>query len=698
MLRRHFISYLVTTLLSILPSALLFAQNERIEALKALLPTLQHDTAIIDTWNKLSYEYYPVDIDTSDYYSDLAYDKSVELDYQYGLVYALNNQATSYGIRNNMKRSLELNLRVLQMARELNDSLLIGKTLNDLGVTYTQVNLPRQALEMHLEAEHYLEGLDVAVKVYNLENLAYALHQIGDSEKARTYDERVIELASVISDPHISYYPDYFRAYDFELANQLDSALLYYQLALEKSIAPYHSSFLYECISTIYYYQENLDSSLHYSKLSLDVLEESGNTDGLLMGANYYCDLLNEIGRYQESLDVLNWYLNDRAAGHRNWSDLDYAYALQAAAHTALGQMTEANQCLQKQMAIKDSLSQQQEQDLVAALQMEFQMRQQEEEIATLLDQQEQSALILEQKTKANVFMTLVMVLLLTVLLLLYRVYHINQGFSARLQLEVDTKTAKLQKANEELQLSNAELERFAYVTSHDLREPLRNISGFSTLISRRLKVPGENLPLIQEYLDFIRNNTIQMDELIREILEYSRLENIQMIPAQKPLMDIVEEVRQVLHVTLEERGATIRTKDLPTIKSYPQQIFLVLKNLIENGIKYNQQEQPKVEVRYEQRDQRHYIYVSDNGIGIDVDFKEQIFELFTRLHSRHAYEGTGIGLAACKKILAKLGGAIWLEESSSNGSTFGFYVPIISAVEDTESTTATEVLEDAAS
>ena len=274
--------------------------------------------------------------------------------------------------------------------------------------------------------------------------------------------------------------------------------------------------------------------------------------------------------------------------------------------------------------------------------------------------------------------MGLALGLLVAVLLLMFRVYRINRGFRKRLEREIDTQTARLRAANEQLQLSNAELERFAYVTSHDLREPLRNIAGFSTLISRRLKGSGRNVSLIEEYLGFIRNNTVQMDELIREILEYSRLENIQTVAEERSVTKMVDEVRDVLHVTLEEQNAKVIADNLPSIVTYPKQLFLVLKNLVENGIKYNEQGQPEVRIRYEQKDRRHYFYITDNGIGIDADFHEQIFDLFARLHSRSEYDGTGIGLAACKKILNKLDGAIWIEESSRQGSTFGFYIPII--------------------
>ncbi|MEL7425793.1 MAG: ATP-binding protein [Bacteroidota bacterium] len=690
MLPKQINCYLLTTLLSILPSVLVFAQNQRIEALQALLPSIQNDTVLIDTWNDLSYEYYPVDIIKSDYYSQLAYEKSQELGYQRGLVHALNNIATSYGIKNELQQSLELNLQVLKMARELNDSLLIGKTLNDLGVTYTGINLPKQALGMHMEARPYLKGSDIAVEVYNIENLAYALQQLGDEENASIFESQVAELAATISDPHLSYYPDYFRAYDHELAGQLDSALYYYQQALDKSIAPYHSSFLYECVSTNYYLQEKLDSSIHYAKLALDVLEASGNADGLLLGATHYCSLLHEAGDHQKSLHVLDRYLNTSAAGHRNWNELEYAYELQAEAYSALGQLTNANACLEQQMAMKDSLRQQQEADIKAALQMQYELRQQEEEINALREQQEQSNLIVEQKSQVNLFMGLALVLLAAVLLLMFRVYRINRGFRLRLEQEIDSQTARLRAANQQLQLSNAELERFAYVTSHDLREPLRNIAGFSTLISRRLKGGASNLSMIEEYLNFIRNNTIQMDELIREILEYSRLENIQTVAENRSVNKIVDEVRDVLHVTLDERQAKVIAHDLPAITTYPKQLFLVLKNLIENGIKYNQQAQPEVHIHYEQKEQRHYFYISDNGIGIDQNFRDQIFELFARLHSRSEYDGTGIGLAACKKILNKLEGAIWLADSSSQGSTFAFYIPVIAEPEVTERPLAT--------
>jgi light-regulated signal transduction histidine kinase (bacteriophytochrome) len=247
---------------------------------------------------------------------------------------------------------------------------------------------------------------------------------------------------------------------------------------------------------------------------------------------------------------------------------------------------------------------------------------------------------------------------------------------------EFNARTIELKAANEKLRKSNEELEQFTYLASHDLKEPLRNISSFVTLIQRRIK--KINIPELNEYFDFVILNTKRMYSLVEDVLVLSRINNHEPL-ASSPvdLNDVIQDVQMGLDTLIREKKAHITTDHLPTVEAPRAHLFLVFKNLIENGIKYNESVKPQVHIYYSIHQEKncYQFTVSDNGIGVDIKYQTQIFEMFKRLNNREKYTGSGMGLAICKKILARYGGEIWIQSEENKGSTFYFTLPVTSAV-----------------
>jgi light-regulated signal transduction histidine kinase (bacteriophytochrome) len=139
---------------------------------------------------------------------------------------------------------------------------------------------------------------------------------------------------------------------------------------------------------------------------------------------------------------------------------------------------------------------------------------------------------------------------------------------------------------------------------------------------------------------------------------------------------EVIQTIQQELEPLIKEKGALIKVDDIPQIHFGETELFLILKNLIENGIKYNTSEHPSVHIGYKEEDSMHHFSVQDNGIGVDKGFEQKIFNMFFRLHNKQEFEGTGLGLAICKRIMDKVNGKIWLESKEGEGSTFHFSIP----------------------
>jgi signal transduction histidine kinase len=231
--------------------------------------------------------------------------------------------------------------------------------------------------------------------------------------------------------------------------------------------------------------------------------------------------------------------------------------------------------------------------------------------------------------------------------------------------------------SNRKLEQSNAELERFAYIASHDLKSPLRNIISFMNLIERKLKNSEDKD--IKEYLRFVTENAMQMNTLIQDVLEFSRVETeINQIRVEKiDLNDTLMLAVQNLQENLQESGAEIVCGKLPTIYANSVHFLQLLQNIVGNAIKYNQATQPKIMIQHKEINNQHILSIEDNGIGIAPQYHEQIFEMFKRLHTKEEYKGTGIGLAICKKVVNSFGGKIWLESEVGKGSIFFVSIPI---------------------
>ena len=237
----------------------------------------------------------------------------------------------------------------------------------------------------------------------------------------------------------------------------------------------------------------------------------------------------------------------------------------------------------------------------------------------------------------------------------------------------------QLKEAINELERSNKELRQFAYVSSHDLQEPLRTIASFTQLMERRYG--GQLDSDADEFMGYIVEASIRMKQQIQDLLDYSRVatkgEEFQLVNTNEVLNKIIKS----LHTVIMESDAEIIYDDLPNVMGDAGQLQRVFLNLISNAIKFRKREEPlKINISaYKSEDGKEYVFsVQDNGIGIEEQYFERIFTIFQRLHTRDVYKGTGIGLSIIKRIVEGHGGHIWVESSFGVGSTFYFTISIL--------------------
>lgn len=232
----------------------------------------------------------------------------------------------------------------------------------------------------------------------------------------------------------------------------------------------------------------------------------------------------------------------------------------------------------------------------------------------------------------------------------------------------------RLQAANDKLACSNQELRQFAYVASHDLQEPLRMVDCYLGLIERRYS--GQLDAAADEFIGFAVDGARRMKRLIDDLLGYSRVSNCVLAVAQVETAAIADRALAALARQIDECGATIKVGPLPAIEADPVQLERLLTNLFDNALKFRSERAPRISVSAVRKGTAWEFAVADNGIGIEPAFREKVFEIFARLHPRDRYAGSGIGLAACKRIVELHGGTIRAGAARHGGAVFKFTLP----------------------
>lgn len=227
-----------------------------------------------------------------------------------------------------------------------------------------------------------------------------------------------------------------------------------------------------------------------------------------------------------------------------------------------------------------------------------------------------------------------------------------------------------------ELKRCNSDFEQFAYVVSHDLQEPLRMVASYTDLLAQRYK--GQFDERAEKYVAFASDGAKRLQRLLEALLAFSRVGTRGRLPEPTDLTAVAKGAARKLALAMTRAGAHVEIDALPEVMADAAQIGQVFENLLDNAIKFRGSHAPHIRIDAEVSGEERIIRVRDNGIGIDAKIPDRVFMLFQRLHDREAYDGIGVGLTLCRKIIERHGGRIWYESQPGGGSTFFFTLPAV--------------------
>ncbi len=602
--------------------------------------------------------------------------------YQEGVFYAYNTISTAYNGIGPIDSAYLYSRLALDLAIEMNEAFSLAVAKNNMGIYYlNQGNYPlslqylQEALEHDSNTGEYVDPTGVYA------NIGILHEEMGDEEKAIEYYLKSAEAALTFEDEaSIAYaYLDY--GYVDAMQGKLDSALQHYEnaLAIYRKIkhANREAETLYY-IGEIYYEREDYDRALSYQEEALAIYERIQSKEDVPSMYSIIAGIYKEMGDTQLAISYFQQAI-DLAKKTGLTSLLPSLFQ-------ELSQTYKVDENYQKAYEYEvmfrtwqDSFLNSATKERIAKLETTYELAVQEAENKKLNEQQAQQKVILRQRTLIAIAASLITVLVFFIAVIQYRANLQKAILNRNLELKVKERTAALASANQKLLESNDELERFTFIASHDLKEPLRNITSFINLIQKKLKDTTDKD--LTEYMDFVVRNTRQLYGLVEDILTHSRVEANRKRTSEKVDLNLLLlDIQMGLNRTLEEKNAVVQAVELPPVQGYRSEFFLLLKNLIENGLKYNESPQPMIKIDCRTESGQFQFSVADNGIGINPSYHDRIFEMFTRLNNRSKYLGSGIGLATCKKIIQKYNGEIWIESQEGQGSTFFFTLPTVEA------------------
>lgn len=595
---------------------------------------------------------------------------------KYGLDRTLNNLSLIYTERGQFELALSTLYSSIDTGYD-KASLDYGIYSSNVGDILYSMGQYDSALVYYLDylkiSRAYESQLDVA---YALGQVAHAQLDMGNSSHAlqnRKKSNSIYKELNVkiyLSSGLTALAKIYIKQKDY---NQAKEALQKAEIINKSIFNKKQKGEILKLKGELYFTQKKFNTAISYYKKSLKIFDEIESK------SNYATTLYRialaeyQLENYQAAIDNASLSLRlIQASKYKSY--LDDLYEILSKSYAAVNNFEQAYYYQSELKSIQDSLLTLKKTNRFAALQTEFQVTERENENKMLKSAQAQSKITIQHRTIIGISLGFGLLIVLILTGFLISTNNQKREYNEVLESRVEERTEALQIANNDLQKTNKELERFAYIASHDLKEPLRNIAGFAFLLKRKVHHLLDVEAL--EYMEFILRGTRQMNELIVSVLEFSGLSGGILRLKEMDTNAVIEIALGSIKQALKERNVEVQIAKFPKIIADESKISSIFKNLIENGIKYNKTTNPIINIGYESDETNHILSVKDNGIGIEQNYKDLIFEMFKRLHTKQDYEGTGIGLAFSKKVIVQHGGEIWLAESDQNGSTFKFSIP----------------------
>lgn len=536
--------------------------------------------------------------------------------------------SATYQAMGDFKKAYDFGLDCLLRNEELRDSAGMAEAFYGLGTLFFYQKNPKEALSYYKQSMAISQSLNAPKALYScLGAMGSAYEELGDLDAALNYNLQSLEIAR-------------------KMGSKLPEAYALHN------------------VGTVYIKMKLYDKALGYLNASLKLKEQHDDVWGLVASYKYLGLLYIENKAFDKAILNLNKALELAKASNSKNREAELLTIL-GEAYEKAGIPDEAIRSLRRSADLKDSILSEAIVRELGEKKESYELLKKEREIVVLTKERQISRL-------RTSIIGIIACFLLLAGWLLWRQYRLQRRNNAVLK----EKNAQIDGQNQLLQLANGELEQFAHVASHDLREPLRTIGSFSTLLSRHYESKFDDEA--KEYQGFIQSAVKRMQHLLDDLLDYARIDHKESDREIVDLSRLVQEATLNLKSQIESTGAKIEVLSLPSLRVFPRQMVQLFQNLISNGLKYRGDAPPVIRISssFSPQSNQYTIAVSDNGIGMEPINLERIFNMFVRLHGQGQYEGTGIGLATCKKIVERNGGKIWAESTPGQGSTFYFSIP----------------------
>lgn len=646
------------------------------------------DTHRVNLLNNLSYAYRRNNPTKIESYAKQALQLSEQLNYDKGKGIAYKNLGIAeYKLSGNKDRIIEFYREAIIWSKKANDHYTHIACLNNLGLCFKSefaydksIEAFQKALSLH---DEYLPAN--RLKLLLLGNIGDTYVTLEDFQNAQQYYDELFEVAKELKDEKTLMIHVETKALLLCKLHKHDEAVQVIEEALPKlkAFGDYQS-----IVKTQIVYSNILLDQKNFKKAYEVLNDAQSNIQTYNLKAEQCGILLNLSKVYLAENKIIKAKEAGSAAFTCGLKNPDAYLKMETAKHLvrvyhANNEVAKAAELFAQYNDLQKEHSDIQKQKAYIKTELSYKVKHKEAENALLLAKQRESEVTIQsQKTFMS---SLLIILLLSFILVAFavRAYILKQKQNKILDKKVLVRTAelnqsykKLEKSNKKLAQSNKELEKFAYIASHDLKQPLSTILNFSKLLSKEVENTQHSESKL--YLKYILDSGKRMMNLIEDVLEYSKLNIEDQALETIDLNELVEEVKEMSESYLEKRNALIKIKDpLPIIKGDKNRMLIVFKNLIENGVKYNTSEKPTIIISNKKEGDFFKISFHDNGIGIEEQYHDKLFQMFCRLQNHHDYEGSGLGLSICKKIINSLGGKIGLENQSKQGSSFYFELPI---------------------
>lgn len=552
------------------------------------------------------------------------------------------------------------------------DDYTTSTIYNMLGYTYTVLEDYQTGIDFYFKSVDIKNENEPTDAAYSFVNISSTYNDLKDYDNAIKYTWYSNKLAQQMEYPekeYISLFNYDMLANSYKGLNQKDSARFYIERGLD--ILPRidtikHFKF-YEATKMIYVDAADIYLTLGMSEIAAKYLQKLKaykltyhKVSAVRLEATYELQKNNP----RKALEILNKLV----LSGLHFTETEPILQLKIDAYQQLNQPQKAIEIYQALVDAQNAEVKSDRARISRLADIKFESLKKDEEIKSLRLDQEVKSLALQNQRYILLSSILAAVILLVLALYMRSRAQARKKLSEYLQKEVAAKTQDLQKANEELRVLN-------YIASHDIKEPIRNIGSYIGLIGR--KIPTEIKPRLNEYFVIIQKSIQQLYTLVEDVATYINMSKDETIELEYTDMNqLIASIFFSMDTYREERGGKLQNDGVENIKTSRTMIYIILKNLIENGLQYNNSSEPRVIISYQSTADFHQILVSDNGIGIEKQYQDKIFESFKRLHNRGAYEGSGIGLSIVKLLTEKLNGHIQVESTLGVGSTFIINLP----------------------